>query len=510
MRRVLALVMLAALRVAPAAASEESQALAARAAIEIEAGRTEAAIPLLDRAVAADPYDAAVRYQRGVQRAKARAFDAALEDLRAAVAYRPDFPAAQLELGAALIETGQHREAIAPLLKAQAVPALEGSASYFLGVAYLRLNQLDDARESFDRAVAREPSLSAAVQYYRAVIDYRRGDLAAADTGFHEVQRTSPESAIGRESGRFLELIRKSRRAAYQAFGRVSFEYDSNVALAADDPTVEAVSPGGDGRFALNVGGSYVPWSAGFVRLAVGYEFFQSLHFNLSEFNLQDHRPALQLFFDYGRLSGGLLMRYDYYFRETDSFLQEGTGSPWVSFREEGFGRTDVYYRVQLRDYKQAEFHVLEGFYHEAGARQFVELGNPTRQLWVGYQFEANDPVAVGKALVNDLPRQAFKYDAHQLEAGLHWLLPYLLTLETGYRYTHQDYDPASADLFPPAGRRRRDHNHRVVLAFERPLVELSERVFVNVAYFGTFNDSNKFAFEYDRHIGSIGVEVRL
>lgn len=501
MRPIALLAVAVALLAGRASASEESQALAARAAIEIEAGRTNEGLALLDRAVAADPYDASVRYQRGVLRAKRREHNAAIEDLRAAVAYRKEFPEAELELGAAQIEVGAYEDAVSSLLKAQRVAKLDAPASFFLGVAQLRLGRLDEAQQSFDRAVARDPSLDVATQYYRAVIDYRRGDLAAADTRFREVERTSPQSAIGRESGRFLELIRKSRRAAYQAFGRVAFEYDSNVALAPEENLPNAVSAQGDGRFVLNVGGSYIPWRAGLVRLAVSYEFFQSLHFNLDEFNLQDHRPALQLFFDYGRLSGGLIGRYDYYFRKTNSFLQEGTGSPWLSFREEGFGRTDVYYRVQFRDYREQDFSVLEGFYHEAGARQFVELGDPSRQLWVGYQFEANQPVGDGDDL--------FKYQAQKVEAGLHCVMPYLLTMETGYRYTHQDYASASKD-FVPEGRNRRDHDHRVVFALERPLVELSDRIFVNAAYFGTFNQSNKNAFQYNRHIGSIGVEVRL
>jgi hypothetical protein len=169
--------------------------------------------------------------------------------------------------------------------------------------------------------------------------------------------------------------------------------------------------------------------------------------------------------------------------------------------RQEGFGRTDVYYRMQRRDYKQLSFAVLNGFYHETGARQFVELGNVTRQLWLGYQFESSYPMDGGSDL--------FEYDAHQVETGLHWILPYAVTLETGYRYAHKDYNSDSG-IFIPIGRRRRDHDQRVVVGFERPLSELSDHVFVHAAYFATFNRSNKDEFDYDRHIGSLGVEVRL
>lgn len=501
--RVAVVAVLVALSAVRAAASEESQALSARAAVELAAGRTAEGMALLDRAVAADSFDAAVRYQRGVERAKARNFETAIEDLRAAVAYRPDFPAAQLELGAALVETGRSEEAIAPLLKAQEVPALEGSASYFLGVAYLRLNQMDDARRNLDRALARDPSLAVAVQYYRGVIAYRRGDFAAAEEQFRAVEREAPTSALGLEASQFIDVIERTRPTGYRLFARTALEYDSNVALAPDTTLPGAESEEGDGRFVVNAGGTFVPWSNHTAGLSLGYEFFQSLHFDLHEFNLQDHRPTVQLTAEHGAFSGGLLGRYDYYFLTDDSFMQEGTVFPWGSMEQEGFGHTDVYYRMQRRDYKQLEFQVLNGFYHETGARQFVELGNPTREAWVGYQFEAS--------VLFDGGQDEYQYDAHQVEVGLRWLMPYAVTFETGYRYAHKDYDSASGNAFRPApGRRRRDHDQRVVAAFERPLSEISPHLFVTASYFGTFNESNKDDFEYDRHIGSLGVEVRL
>jgi hypothetical protein len=56
----------------------------------------------------------------------------------------------------------------------------------------------------------------------------------------------------------------------------------------------------------------------------------------------------------------------------------------------------------------------------------------------------------------------------------------------------------------------RRDNDNRVIVAFERPLSELWEPLFVNAAWYGTWNNSNNPLFEYDRQIGSIGAEVRF
>src|SRR5262249_39935807 len=93
------------------------------------------------------------------------------------------------------------------------------------------------------------------------------------------------------------------------------------------------------------------------------------------------------------------------------SFLSEGTAFPWVSLRETTIGHTDIYYRLQWRDYKKkfigappadvepcttatpdgCGFKQLDGFYNFVGVRQVINLGDPSRQLWLGYQMGFND-----------------------------------------------------------------------------------------------------------------------
>jgi Tfp pilus assembly protein PilF len=503
------------LAAAPARASEESQALGARALVELNAGREQAALTLLDRAVAADPSDADAFYLRGSTRAKLGDNEGAIQDLQAALAQRPNFPAAALELGVALTETGRYAAAEPWLAQAQRDPSLDAQASFFLGLAQLRLDRLDEAQANFARARAGDPSLDLSTQYYEGVIAFRRGDLDTAEARFTAVENASPDSAMGREAAQFLVLTRRAQRAAYSLFGTVAYEYDSNVTLG---PTTEqfGATGQGDSRVVLNAGGRYVPLRLGPASLALSYEFFQSLQFHLTSFDLQDHRPAVDLQFNFDPVYFGLLGRYDYYLLETDSFLQEATGFPWVTLREEGIGRTDIFYRFQWRDYKQTSFEILNGFYNFAGVRQVIDLGAPGRQLWAGYQLgfastddQSNCIPSVGDMEPLILCSDEFEYGSNQVEVGLRWPLPYSVSSEVGYRYEHQSYDGASSVL-EPVGSPRRDNDHRVIVSFERPLAELSEHLFVVASWFGTWNNSNKTLFEYTRQIGSIGAEVRF
>jgi tetratricopeptide (TPR) repeat protein len=510
------LILLLGVLAAPARGSEESQALSARGLIELNAGHTKEALELFNKAVAADPSDPDVRYQRGAVRANQGDNAGAIEDMRAALAARPNFPAAALVLGVALADSGQYDAAEPWLLQAQPYPDLDAQASFMLGVTQLHLNRLDDAERNFARAQTRDPSLAVPIEYYEGVIAYRRNDIDTAETHFTAVENTRADSAIGRESTQFLSLIRRGRRANYSAFGRVALEYDSNVTLGPATNVAQGITGEGDGRFVINVGGRYVPLSRGGFTLALGYEFFQSLQFHLTDFNLQDHRPALQLTYDFGPVLAGVLGRYDYYLLGGESFLSEVTAFPWVAIREPIIGRTEIYYRMQRRDYKDANtspaapppadntpFDVLDGYYNFAGVRQVVPLGSDDRELSFGYQLGFNSMFGPGS--------DQYQYGAQEFEVALRWLLPYAVTAQAGYRYEHQDYAPQSAELsaeIPPEI--RRDNDHRIIVAFERPLTELYEHLFVNAAWYGTFNDSNNVLFEYTRQIGSIGAEVRF
>ncbi len=503
----------------PAGASEQSQALSARGLIELNAGHDQQALELFDRAVNTDPSDATARFQRGSTRAKLGNYAGAAEDLQAALALRPEFPQAQLELGIALTELHKYHEAEPYLLLAQRYPDLDAQASFYLGIAQLRLDRFDDAQRNFERARTRDPSTDLPARYYEAVIAFRRHKYSEAEKGFSSVAEATPNSAVGRESLDFLVALRRSQRAAYSVFGTLALEYDSNVTLGPGSSTVPgAITGEGDGRFVINAGGRYVPLTVGPASLTVGYEFFQSLQFHLTDFNLQDHRPMLQLTVDLDPVLLGIIGRYDYYLLSTSSFLQEATAFPWVDVREAGIGRSEVYARIQWRDYKLHALHdmcpqgttcdvpgftQLDGFYSFAGVRQVLDLGAPNRELWFGYQLGFTTP--------DNLGSPQYEYSSNQLDIALRWPLPYSIIGQTGFRWEHQNYAPESAMLPNGNGSTARvDNDYRAVVSVERPLSEISEHLFVNAAWYGTFNDSNNSLFAYNRQIGTFGAEVRF
>ena len=173
--------------------------------------------------------------------------------------------------------------------------------------------------------------------------------------------------------------------------------------------------------------------------------------------------------------------------------------------REGSFGRTDLFYAGQWRDYKQKNFSVLNGLYQLFGVRQFFHIGEiPGRRAWIGGAYKFTE------AEFSRLAAQAYQYEGMVLEAGVRWPFPYELSSELGYRFEGQYYEGASAEAFRPVGNRRKDYNHRVIFALEYPLPGVYQPAVALLSYYGTFNESNKTDFEYTRHIVSLGVQVRF
>jgi tetratricopeptide (TPR) repeat protein len=478
----------------PAGASEQSTRLSARGLVEFHAGHYNEALVLFNQAVEADATDVYARYYRAVTRARLHDVEGAITDLRAALAAKPDFDQAALELGAALVQTGAYAEAIPWLQQAQRVPESEAQASLFLGLAQLRQGELAAARGNFQRAGS-DPQQRVAARYYEGVVAYREGDLEEAKRLFTDVVRAAPDTEMKHEAGLFLERLRGAEGRAYHLYGALGFQYDSNVVLAPSDQVIKQaadISRQSDGRITFAAGVTDVLWQQDRTQLSVGYDFYQSLHFHLTDFNLQDNGPSAQLVTAVGPFQFGVLGRYDYYLLSTYSFLQEGVALPWIAVLDDR-GRTEVFYRMRRRDFIKQDFWVQDAFNHSAGLQRYFYLNSPDRYVVLGYRFDHEDPIHANAG------SQQYGYDGQEVSAGFGWTLPAGITAEFTYVYRYENYAPESDG--------RHDNQHDFILTGHK---DLTTHLALVCGYFGTINNSTNSLYQYDRNIGSVALEARF
>ncbi len=472
-----------------APASQDSELHKASGLVRFHAGDHAAALTEFDAAVAADATDLDARYYRGVTRGRLRQTTGAIEDLRAVLAAQPTLDRAALELGIALVDGERDAEAIAPLEQAKRAPELASQAAYFLGIAELRLGQNRAAAAELRRA-GESDTLRLSARYYEGVARARLQHWVTARDRFEYVVATDGTSKLGQEATAFLDELRP-----WHLYGSIGFDYDSNVQLAPSDESLKTavgISDQGDGALELGFGAAYMPWLTDEAQLWVGYEFFQSLYFDLSEYDLQDHRANVVFTWNTGSVQVGVLGRYDFYLRGPDRFLQEGVIEPWVTVYEEGLGRTELFLRERWRGFDERPYRGLrDAFNHSPGFRQFVDLPGTGGYVFAGYRFDRENSI--------EQRGDAYSYDGHEAEGGIGWTLPAAITTQLSYAFRYEDYDAASDG--------RRDDDHRVTFWVRK---HVSDHLAVRWSYLGDFNDSRKAQFDYERHLGSVAMEVRF
>jgi hypothetical protein len=312
---------------------------------------------------------------------------------------------------------------------------------------------------------------------------------------------------MGKEASAFLGRLGgvEGEERPYRVYGEVGLQYDSNVALAGEEDL--GVSNQEDGLFNLTAGGVYRPLHTEAMEILLGYEFFQSLHFDLHAFDVQDHRPEVHFVGKQGPLRFGVLARYEFLLRDNDAFLHQATGLPWLLLAEGDFGRTETYYRARFRSFEDDEFVDRDVLNHAPGIRQFFYLGAPERFFSVGYQFDREDPNRSN----NNAER--FAYDGHEFNASFGWLFPASVSADLGYAYRQEIYpsNSLSENSFQagfgelPTTEGRLDKIHQVAVVLRWPFLEYFELL---AGYYGTFNASNDPIFDYDRHIASLAVQA--
>lgn len=482
-----------------AAASQRSELLYSRGIVELHADHPEAALDHFDQAVAADPADGHAWYYRGLARMRLDQVDAAIEDLRRAIELLPAEPAVAYELGLALTQTDAHAEALPYLRQATQDTDLRARAALVLGLGELRLGNLAAADDAFVQATA-DPSIAARARFYRGVVAFRRGAWDDATAHFAAVTEMAPDSTVAEEAQAYLQRLRSAESTrGYQLFAETGLQYDSNVCLAPDSGCEFIAEEGtvdeADGRAIFSAGGRYTLWRNPEFALSTGYELFQSLHFDLSEFDLQNHRPDLQFAFRRGAVSAGIVARYDFFLRDNDSFLHEVNAVPWLGIDSGRFGRSELHYRLRDREFIDDTFDDRSGLNHALGVRQVYPLAQmPGSHVALGLRYDHEEPSS------NGAEAQRFAYDGIEGNVEARWVGPAAIAAEVGYALRYENYDDVSAD-FDPGFDAREDTEHLLRAEVEIPLLTwLAARI----GYYGTFNDSNQSdEFDYERHVAS-------
>ncbi|MCL5024187.1 MAG: tetratricopeptide repeat protein [Nitrospirae bacterium] len=370
-------------------------------------------------------------------------------------------------------------------------------ATLYLGIAQSRSGAAE-AEATLKRARSMRPDDPRA-GLELGIFNFNRSFYNVATYYFDDVKRIAPNSEFSRKADDYLAAISESK-AAKRWLLRIAVggQYDSNVVLnTAEGPLPQGISNKSDWRAVVTLNGRYDFVRAGEGSASIGYNFYQSLHAKLSDFNVSQHildlsgtyhiSPTFDLqgtyAFEYTFVGGD---GYDYAHSLMPSLVvTEGKGfSTTVSYmyRRNHYMNSDLFFDNSDRS----------GSYNQTGVVQNIPLYGNIALAKLGY-FRDNDGT-----------RQAvWDYNGQRVIAALQFALPQRILIDLSAEYYRKHYKGAFVD----GGPLRRDLVRTASISVTKLL---SERYSITAGEFYTRNKSNTPEFDYTRAVTSLFLTARF
>jgi cytochrome c-type biogenesis protein CcmH/NrfG len=421
-----------------------------------------------------------------------RAEEAAVA-LERARALDPALPGVDLLLGRAYRAADEPLEARAALQRAVERTPDDAEVWMVLGLTALDLNDVPTARHAFDTAGSLDPELTQLAEYNRAVAEIQEGDLRAAEATLEQTIELDPESVEARHARLLLERVRTRLDAIpepkrWRLWGNMGLLYDDNVSTRAAD-----VSSGvGDGAGLVELSGAYRLFDRGSTELEVGYDFYQTAYFDLSDFNLQIHGFSIDGTHPVGPGDLSLGYRYNLSTLGGDRFLD-------IHDARLGYGLSitpSIYStltpRFLAKNFEDDERDALQG---AILWDTFIFFGEGGTYLWIGARPELEDADApeFDYRGVSGIARLRAPFGTPLGEA----------LLDLSYRFQLRDYE----NVTPSLGEKRDDRLH---VARARLGHTIAKNVWLRLEYEYTRSDSNLPSVDYRQNIVALTATFSL
>lgn len=499
-------------------ASTESERLTALGTASLQASRPEEAMPQLEAALREDSNDVDARYWRGIAKAQTGDLRGAKSDLETVLAKAPSHGEARRDLGILLFRERDYSKALTILGPASEQPEVAGRALLYSGLCEWKLGNPGKAEAHFGAAQRADSEVIDAVNYYRGAMNYDQARLEVARTHFTKVVSAAPDSPLAAAARDYLELVDEAEEARFELFASAGFQYDSNVTLA-NGVLKEAISDRADGRAVFLAAATGVLHESADSRVTSGYEFFQDVHFELNEFDIQNHRLWTDLEHQIGSLLIGTTLNWDYYFLDGESFMDEPSVSPALTYDWGGGHSTELRYRWQHRTFHLRPFSgkpvdgsnspqvSRDADIHTSGLRHYFNT-EVFGLAYLGYAWTLHDQRQ------GDAASEAFAYNGHGLEGGFtkDLLVDRVedLSLEVAAAWSEEDYSSSSAQYSvdssgTPNDKIREDQNTSAYLGLSK---EIDDMWTIVGSYLLVMNKSSDARFDYDRSVFGLAVEA--
>jgi tetratricopeptide (TPR) repeat protein len=386
------------------------------------------------------------------------------------------------------------QDALNVLNKALDLSPQSPEANYYAGVAHARLGQFKEAEDLFIKTIEFDETILEAY-FELGRLYYMTDRCNRADEKLSYYIARSEDEALRSLARQILETCEeKTEKKSYRVDLILGSQYDSNVIIEPENPTVSAEDKS-DYRGLVYIKAHATPIRGSMAKLNVDYSFYQSIHSKLDDYDVHYHkiRPQIDL-----NISAIVKPSVGYQLAYTalggDSYSLINTFYTKIVIIEGQKMSTDVVYEYRSNDYWNSKLartnELRDGHQNTFGIKQNFSFRKVSANI-----FYFTD--------LNRAEAHYWSYNGYRGGTALGFSILSPLKVNISGEYNERRY----RDDYPGFGRKRIDKMQQYSIGLK---YTITKRIALILNYLYTRNDSNLVLYDYKRHITGVFLRIGL
>ena len=401
--------------------------------------------------------------------------------------------------GVAALEANEPGQSLVEFRAALEEHPQDAEANLFLGIALSRTND-PQAETVLKKALVLEPD-NQRTNLELGIFYLRNNVPEEAEDHFDTVIKTSTDADLAAQAREYMSKLNTgSKEKLWSLHASTGMQYDSNVIANAEGlPLPPGISRKADWCAVMSFGGGYTLFKNEKSAIQAEYNFFQNLHFWVTDYNVTQNTLKLQGKYDYtNRLSlragysleqmllGGNLFDYAHTVATSGLLTYESGASSTVEarYRYTTYKDSDAF----VTNSERTGSNYLLGFSHQIPIKSIAVVRG-------GYTFDMD---RARKGIGN-----SWDYNGNKLSAGVNVPLPYEVQFDLSSDVQWRNY----LEIGGYANYKRNDTAWTTNLTFYKPI---GRNYSVTAGVYLDRTHSNVTVFDYFRSITSLLFNMRF
>ncbi len=465
---------------------------------EYKAENYEEAAEILKKVRKQNPKSSVAAFFLGLAYKQMMKYPEAEVNFKDAVTLRPRIKEALVELIDILYRLGKLEEAKKWIKVAEKEKIYPAKIAFLTGLILQKENKNKEAIKYFEKAKSLNPKLSASCNFQIGICYVKMRKLKNAKKQFEAVVTQVPYSDLATFARRYHDLIKK--RIELERPLRISilnfFQYDDNVILRPNDEQV-ATGISGEQSTALlsNIRVDFVPRLSGPWLFSAYYSFYGNFHRkNSTTHDITAHTVSISPGYNFGRSALNLMGTYSYIFRHEHRYMDNLTIGPLFRTLIKKNNILECFAGYTKKRYLETPLMAEED-------RDSTGMDAYLSWIWffkregffnLRYEFLYDDAEGVN-------------WENYGNRLTFNITVPIIRRLK--FQFSSDAYFQDFSNRHTVFGKHRVDHTYTILAGFT---IKILKQVDLILQYTRTRCDSNIAIYDYTRNLLSSGIEIRF